>query len=198
MAGRSFLAGAAGGLIGAMVGALATAAMLSRETRSAATSTDAAELRDALTSLAAELRASRGGDDRSAGGRGPAPSGASRDPEPPPAPTRIVASGVEAAHAPAAELRPAGSRWTPEPRLERLRDLRGFMDDQSVRQRWLFTGQGEALAWFGTPTLVWGGNGEERWEYNLPTGVFEDGDEIRVTWTLVFVHGRLAQVFGGD
>ena len=71
------------------------------------------------------------------------------------------------------------------------------MDDASVRQRWLFTGQKEALAWFGTPTLVYTpGGSEEIWEYELPNGVDEDGDEVTTEFSLMFVHGRLAQVHG--
>jgi len=102
--------------------------------------------------------------------------------------------------APTEPLRPPGVHWTPEPSLARLRELRGFMDEQDVRQRWMFTSEKDALGAFGTPTHVYSGGADVVvWDYDFRTGVDQDGDPIRaVWWRLTFVTGRLAEVKSDD
>ena len=202
MGNGSLAAGLIGGVLGAVLGA---SAMLAWAPPGAPATNDAspdptalqAAVERALAPLVAELREARGADERARRATGPtAPAGVAPVERPAVRP-EVIARGVEDDATSRRDLRPAGIRWTPEPRLERLRDLHGFMGDASVRQRWLFTGQQEALSWFGTPTLVYTpGGSEEMWEYELPNGVDEDGDEATVEYRLMFVHGRLAQVHG--
>jgi hypothetical protein len=210
MATSVWLAGVTGGLIGAALGAAGVLAFSqNHESDQAPARLDEVALRaavaDALAPLHRDFRQRRSANEgrvRSATpDNGSSTERPSRD-DTPVSDAEIIDRVIrisDALRPRAAPLRSAGSDWTPEPSLARLRELRGFVDDQRVRQRWMFTGEKDALAAFGTPWRVHSTGGTEVWwEYHIPLGTDEDGFEDSAVWRLMFVNGGLAQVYSDD
>ena len=80
---------------------------------------------------------------------------------------------------------------------EKLREVYRWDESVALRQRWILTPEADVLSAFGKPDEVFGDvNGDERWNYRIPTGTTDDRG--RPEWddlTVVLCHGRLVRVY---
>ncbi len=74
------------------------------------------------------------------------------------------------------------------PSFERLSLLRGWQEQASVRERWMFLAERDAFEWFGAPSEIIAVEGVEYWKY------YRDLGESFEEYVLGFHRGRLISV----
>jgi hypothetical protein len=193
---NAVIAGIAGAIGGALVSWL-IASRVAEPRDSAELSTVLREVRESLVLLrtaldaAAPARATLSTTDPRPAPPPPRDAGPLRAPEaspdprstPPSSPTRTAARAALPGpdRAAVAEMR----TWETE-----VKAADDATRERGVRRRWLFAGQSEVMAAFGSPDDVSGSADEERWHYHQYEGEDRSADVV-----LVFLTGRLVHVW---